>query len=61
MSTSAAALRASGPANSSWKNLRGLLPYLAKYKGAIALGMITLAVMGLIGNLVPLTAGTVRC
>src|SRR5580693_7369648 len=59
MSTSAAALRASGPANSSWKNLRGLLPYLAKYKGAIALGMITLAVMGLIGNLVPLTAGII--
>src|SRR5580704_15281306 len=59
MSTSAAALRTSGPANSSWKNLRGLLPYLAKYKGAIALGMITLAVMGLIGNLVPLTAGII--
>jgi len=64
MSTAAAALRAgvgkkTGTKTSSWQNLRGLVPYLGKYTGAIALGMLTLAVMGLIGNLVPLTAGII--
>jgi ATP-binding cassette subfamily B multidrug efflux pump len=64
MSTAAAALRAgvgkkTGAKTSSWQNLRGLVPYLGRYKGAIALGMLTLAVMGLIGNLVPLTAGII--
>jgi ATP-binding cassette, subfamily B, multidrug efflux pump len=44
---------------SSWKNLRGLLPYLGRYKGAIALGLVTLALMGLIGNLVPLATGVI--
>jgi len=48
MSTAAAALRAGEPAKkgakvSSWENLRGLLPYLGRYKGAIALGMLTKA------------------
>jgi ATP-binding cassette subfamily B protein len=64
MSTSATATRAGAsaknpPKTSSWANLRGLWPYLERYKGAIALGMITLAAMGLIGNLVPLTAGII--
>jgi len=60
MSTSAAVLRAGGPKNpavSARENLRGLLPYLGRYKGAIALGLLCLAVMGFIGNLVPLAAG----
>jgi ATP-binding cassette subfamily B protein len=47
------------PKVSSWKNLRGLLPYLGRYKGAIALGMLTLVLMGLIGNIVPLTTGII--
>ena len=64
MSTAAAALRAGEPAKkgakvSSWENLRGLLPYLGRYKGAIALGMLTLLLMGLIGNVVPLTTGII--
>jgi ATP-binding cassette, subfamily B, multidrug efflux pump len=64
MSTAAAALPAEAKAKSkkkpsSWGNLRGLLPYLAKYKGAIAFGILTLTLMGLIGNLVPLTAGII--
>ena len=64
MSTAAAALRAGEPAKrgakvSSWENLRGLLPYLARYKGAIAWGMLTLVLMGLIGNVVPLTTGII--
>jgi len=44
---------------SSWSNLRGLAPYLGRYKGAIALGLFTLIVMGLIGNIVPLTTGII--
>jgi ATP-binding cassette subfamily B protein len=64
MSTAAAALPVEAKAKSkkkpsSWGNLRGLIPYLAKYKAAIALGIVTLALMGLIGNLVPLTAGII--
>ncbi|MFI5098414.1 MAG: ABC transporter ATP-binding protein [Candidatus Acidiferrales bacterium] len=64
MSMAAAALRAGEPAKkgakvSSWENLRGLLPYLGRYKGAIALGMLTLLLMGLIQNVVPLTTGII--
>jgi ATP-binding cassette subfamily B protein len=62
MSTSAAVLRAGGPKKpgvSAWENLRGLLPYLGRYKGAIALGLICLALMGFIGNLVPLASGVI--
>ncbi|HEX8872198.1 MAG TPA: ABC transporter ATP-binding protein [Candidatus Acidoferrum sp.] len=44
---------------SGWENLRGLLPYLGRYKGAIAIGLLTLALMGLIGNLVPLATGVI--
>jgi ATP-binding cassette subfamily B multidrug efflux pump len=47
------------PKASSWANLRGLLPYLGRYKGAIALGLLTLALMGLIGSIVPLTTGII--
>jgi ATP-binding cassette subfamily B protein len=62
MSTSAAVLRAGGPKNpkvSARENLRGLWPYLGRYKGSIALGMFTLALMGLIGNIVPLATGVI--
>ena len=44
---------------SAWQNLRGLLPYLGRYKGAIAVGMIALVLMGLIGSIVPLTTGII--
>jgi ATP-binding cassette, subfamily B, multidrug efflux pump len=44
---------------SSWKNLRGLVPYLGRYKSAIALGLLTLALMGTIGNVVPLATGII--
>jgi ATP-binding cassette, subfamily B, multidrug efflux pump len=45
--------------SSSWVNLRGLVPYLGRYKGAIALGLVTLALMGLVGNIVPLATGVI--
>jgi len=44
---------------STWQNLRGLVPYLGRYKGAIALGLLTLALMGIIGNIVPLATGII--
>ncbi len=47
------------PKASSWKNLSGLLPYLGRYKAAIALGLLTLALMGIIGNVVPLATGII--
>jgi ATP-binding cassette subfamily B multidrug efflux pump len=62
MSTSAAVLRAGGPRKpgvSTWENLRGLWPYLGRYTGTIALGMVALAIMGLIGVLVPLATGII--
>jgi ATP-binding cassette, subfamily B, multidrug efflux pump len=62
MSTSAAALRAGGPKKpgvSTWENLRGLWPYLGRYTGPIALGMVALAIMGLIGVIVPLATGII--
>jgi len=62
MSTAAAGPRtgaANKPKKSTWENLRGLVPYLGRYKGAIALGLLTLALMGLIGNIVPLTTGII--
>jgi ATP-binding cassette, subfamily B, multidrug efflux pump len=47
------------PKVSAGKNLSGLLPYLGRYKGAIAIGLLTLVVMGLIGNIVPLATGII--
>jgi ATP-binding cassette, subfamily B, multidrug efflux pump len=62
MSTAATAPRkavANQSKKSTWQNLRGLVPYLGRYKGAIALGLLTLALMGLIGNIVPLATGII--
>jgi ATP-binding cassette, subfamily B, multidrug efflux pump len=62
MSTAATAAGAGGAAKrkvSARENLRGLLPYLGRYKGAIALGLFTLALMGLIGNIVPIATGII--
>ncbi|MGH9732767.1 MAG: hypothetical protein ACRD4A_13815, partial [Candidatus Acidiferrales bacterium] len=39
--------------------LRRLIPYLGPYKGATALGLLTLLVMGLIGALPPLIIGSI--
>jgi ATP-binding cassette subfamily B multidrug efflux pump len=64
MSTAATATQSTEPKKkapkvSSWKNLSGLVPYLGRYKGAIALGLLTLALMGIIGNVVPLATGII--
>ena len=61
--SSSASVRSSASENkskkSTWENLRGLVPYLGRYKGAIALGLLTLALMGIIGNIVPLATGII--
>ncbi len=43
--------------SSSWKNLLGLVPYLARYRPAIALGLLALALTSIVGNIIPLATG----
>ena len=45
------------PKSSSWKNLLGLVPYLARYRGATALGMFALVVASMAQNVIPLATG----
>jgi ATP-binding cassette subfamily B multidrug efflux pump len=47
------------PKVSAWKNLSGLFPYLKRYTGGITLGLLALALMGIIGNIVPLATGII--
>jgi len=42
-----------------WKQLLKLVPYLSSRKGPVAVGLITLAVMGIVGTLLPLTFGVI--
>src|ERR1700686_2130962 len=62
MSAAAATIGAStaakkAPKSSSWKNLAGLFPYLARYRGATALGMFALVVASVAQNVIPLATG----
>ena len=60
--TTTAALRtatAQPPKASAWKNLRGLFPYLKRYTSGLFLGLFTLALMGIVGNVVPLAIGII--
>jgi ATP-binding cassette, subfamily B, multidrug efflux pump len=47
------------PKVSSWKNLSGLTPYLARYPGAITLGLLAIVLTSLIGNAIPLMTGVI--
>jgi ATP-binding cassette subfamily B multidrug efflux pump len=47
------------PKVSSWKNLSGLTPYLARYPGAITLGLLAILLTSLIGNAIPLMTGVI--
>jgi ATP-binding cassette subfamily B multidrug efflux pump len=42
-----------------WKQLKTLLPYIARSKGQVAVGMVTLAAMGIVGTLQPLAFGVI--
>jgi ATP-binding cassette, subfamily B, multidrug efflux pump len=57
-STKAASATAQKP-SSSWANLLGLAPYLKRYPGAVALGLLCLVLTSLIGNVIPLTTGVI--
>jgi ATP-binding cassette, subfamily B, multidrug efflux pump len=50
---------AAAPEISVWKHLRGLVPYLGRYKRSIGLGLGTLALMGLLGSVPPLILGAI--
>jgi ATP-binding cassette subfamily B multidrug efflux pump len=43
--------------SSSWRSLLGLGPYLRRYPGPIALGLLALVLTSLVGNLIPLATG----
>ena len=61
MSSTAQAVAARAPSRprvSSWKHLRGLVPYLATYKARVMLGLAVLCAMGVVGNLLPLIIGS---
>jgi ATP-binding cassette, subfamily B, multidrug efflux pump len=47
------------PKASAGKNLRGLFPYLRRYPGGLALGLLATVLMGIIGNIVPLAIGII--
>src|SRR5438874_6015140 len=43
----------------AWKHLRKLLPYIARSKGQVAIGMLTNTAMGIVGTLQPLAFGVI--
>ena len=62
MSSAAQTVAAKAPSRprvSSWKHLRGLVPYLATYKARVMLGLAVLCAMGVVGNLLPLIIGSI--
>jgi ATP-binding cassette subfamily B protein len=44
---------------SAWKNLRGLIPYIIRYKGSTALGLLTLVAMSVVGSIPQLIIGAI--
>jgi ATP-binding cassette subfamily B multidrug efflux pump len=47
------------PKTSGWKEMKSLVPYVLRYKGMTALGLLTLALMGLVGALPQLIIGMI--
>ena len=44
---------------SAWRSLRGLVPYVTRYKGGVVGGLITLALMGVLGTLPQILIGAI--
>jgi ATP-binding cassette, subfamily B, multidrug efflux pump len=59
MSSVAQPVSVSAKPPSGWKQLLKLLPYLSNRKGLVAIGLVTLAMMGIIGTLLPLSFGVI--
>jgi ATP-binding cassette, subfamily B, multidrug efflux pump len=57
--TKASANPAKTKPSSSWANLVGLWPYLKRYPGGIALGMLCLVLTSVVGNIIPLGTGVI--
>ena len=47
------------PRSSTRQDLQGLFPYLGRYKGGIAIGLVAVVLMGFIGNVIPLATGII--
>ena len=47
------------PPASTGSDLKGLFPYLLRYKGAIAIGLVAVLLMAVIGNIIPLATGII--
>src|SRR5580765_8520692 len=55
--SAAAPTQAKAPPAPPQKDLSGLMPYLRRYTGGIVLGLLTVLLMGIIGNFIPLATG----
>src|SRR5262245_58356704 len=55
--SAAAPTQAKGRPAPPKKDLSGLMPYLRRYTGGIVLGLLTVLVMGIVGNIIPLATG----
>src|SRR5580704_16902641 len=44
---------------SGWEHLKHLLPYVKRYKGMVALGLLSLTLMGMAGSLPQLIIGMI--
>ena len=47
------------PKPSGWSQMKTLVPYVLRYKGMTSLGLLTLALMGLVGALPQLIIGMI--
>lgn len=59
MSAAPSATAQGQPAAPPKKDLSGLMPYLRRYRKGIVLGLLSVVLMGLIGNFIPLTTGVI--
>jgi len=59
MSSIAQPVAATARPASSWRQLLKLLPYLSNRKGPVGIGLVTLAAMGMVGTLLPLSFGVI--
>ncbi len=55
----AAAGAKKAPKSSAWKDLLSLGPYLRRYKGGITLGLLSVVLMGIVQNVIPLASGII--
>src|SRR5580704_14393217 len=57
--TGAAAAARPARKPSGWDHLKTLLPYVRRYKGMVALGLVALALMGIVGSMPQLILGAI--